>query len=89
MPKQIAEQVNDNWDAANPKGNENLGPAELKKLCQTSVVNLGKLGGGDKFNAKKYTQLLKEGYDGQTEFSKKDANKIIVQLVAKAEGKEN
>ena len=50
MPKQISGQVENDWDAVNTKGLDAVSAADLKKICTTSVVNLGKLGGGDKFN---------------------------------------
>ena len=89
MPKQIAGQVEEDWTNINKKGAETVTLSDLKKICNASVVGLGKLGGKDKFVAKKFTQVTNELYKNQKEFSKTDTVKIVTQLVHKAEGKEN
>ena len=89
MPKQISNQVENDWSAVNTKGGDVVTAADLKKVVSASVINLGKLGGKDKFNQKLFNEILKDSFNGQAEFEKKDVQKIVTQLVSKAEGKEN
>ena len=50
MPKQIAAQIQGDWDSVNKKGSDKVNPADLKKIVQSTVTGLGTLGGGDKFD---------------------------------------
>ena len=77
MPKQINEQVENDWVIINKKGNETVTKSELQKICNQSVVGLGKLGGKDKFNKKEFNKVLDEFYKNQTEFEKKDSIKAL------------
>ena len=69
MPRQISGQVEEDWTTINKKGTETVTLSDLKKICTASVTGLGKLGGKDKFVAKKFTQVTNELYKGQKEFT--------------------
>ena len=55
----------------------------MEKICKQTITTLGKNGGKDKFVAKKFNQILKEEYQGQDEFEKKQSIKIVTQLLSK------
>ena len=90
MPKQIEEQLVNEWTSVNTKDTETVSPGDLKKIVTNSINGLGQLGGGDKFDQKKYNQLIKDKFKSNKEFSKGETVQIITLLVSKsADGKEN
>lgn len=89
MPKQIAEQIQGDWETVNKKGTDTVNAADLKKIVQSTVTGLGKLGGGDKFDQKAFTAVLKQKFPDNKEFSQSEITTLVTQLVSKTEGKEN
>ena len=89
MPKQIAEQIQGDWDTVNKKGAEKVNAADLKKIVQSTVTGLGQLGGGDKFDQKAFAATLKKKYPDNKDFSQGDVIQLVTQLVSKTDGKEN
>ena len=90
MPKQIEEQFTGDWQGVNTKGTETVSSGDLKKIVTNSINGLGQLGGGDKFDQKKFNSLIKDKFKNTKEFSKADTIQIITILVSKSsDDKEN
>ena len=89
MPKQIAEQIQGDWDTVNKKGSDTVSPPDLQKIVKSTVTGLGQLGGGDKFDQKAYAATLKQKFPNNKEFSQGDVIQLVTQLVQKSDSKEN
>ena len=91
IPKQIDEHVTESWETRKNKEVDTVPSTEVKKIVQTTISSLAKLGAKNKtkFDAKRFTALITDTYPDKTEFKRKEVNKIVTVMVSKIEGKEN
>ena len=97
-PKQITAQLGGEWELINVNGDKKVSKKDLEKICKNTVVMLGKNGGSkEKFQSKKFNELVSDQFSGVEEFDRKQSTKIVTQLLSKDEapkqrsnsGKEN
>ena len=89
-PKQIASTVGNEWTTVNADGSKKVDKKSLEKICKQAVTTLGKQGGGDKFQAKKFNALINDQYADKEDFDLKQSVKIVTTMLTKGpDGKEN
>ena len=82
-PKQIKDQFFSQWDAINSNGDAKVSKKDFEKICKQTINTLGKNGGGDKFQSKKFNEIIEEKFKDQDEFDKKQCVKIVTQMMVK------